>query len=1377
LRYRANRTSKTGHRVRSFFGAGLLASVLLACSAAPALAVESHPFTGVTIGPEGKAAAGQFTDLASVTVDPSSGDLYVLDVANKGRLYKFDSAGEPVNFTATGTNFIEGTGGWNGSGDVANQIALAPSGAAGGTAGDIYIANDEEVKIYSSAGSKIGQITGFQPCGVATDSAGNIYIKTGGVGDGKFVTRYTPTANPPTNADESGRSTLGIEGTCNIAIDSQGRIYLSGFERTERKLWEIQSLAAETTKLVDANSRTVAVEPGTDDVYVSNEGEISQYAAEGQSILKFGEGRMVQVPGLSIAKAGGNVYVANRREQTVPFIAFPGRVEVYGSVKNLPKAVAGAADEISKTSTVLHGSINADGGPQATCKFEYTTEAAFEVEKFAGAATAPCAPAGPFTGESAESVSAALSGLVAGTKYRFRLVGENENGSLGSDENGSAPGKVPSFETLPAFNVQSGSVTELGETSATLNGSINPEGLAITECFFEYGKTTAYGTSAPCEAPAAAEIGSGNAPVAVHAHVAGLSPSSEYHYRLVGASSAFGGVKVRGTDAAFGTQGPPQIVSEAFSKVGQSSATISGQVNPHSSATTYFVEYLTEAAFKASGYATASRVPIAGAAIGSGFANVEVSQALSGLAPATKYHFRLFAENGLNHSEGEDRSFTTQAANPLFEPCPANEAFRVGWSATLPDCRAYEQASSPNKNGDSVAGLYSLMAAAEDGSAVTFFSPSGTLPPAGSGGTQNYATYLARRGPGSWSSQRLLPPQELAEEVEYLGSSADLRYAVVEAGTSEESGLFLIDTEEGSVTQIVPKVVKPPRRQVFGLDGISADGSRIFFESTAAIPTTPANPAPAPGHANLYAWDGATGEVSLAGVLPEGEGGQAPVSGSFGGAYEWYVSENLSTGGALNHPHNEFEPLMVAGLHAVSPDGDQIFFTSAGKGQLYLRRGLSAGSPATVRISTPNAGANPSPEAPAAFLEATPGGSRAFFMSSQKLTASASGGGRELYRWDASAPPEQALTDIAPGAEVQGLLGANQAGTAGYFVARAVLAGKSKSGEEPSPGGENLYRFAEKSGGGFRIGFIATLAAGSEQTPDRRNVSPLVAFNYPLARTSKLSADGETLLFSSKNPLTGYENTNPEGIYCEAGACPELYRYSATSAELSCVSCDPTGETPLGGASLQDQFFNAYFTPNEPPAVSFSRNLSADGTRVFFQTPDPLVAADTNADGGCPASGSENTGTGRCQDVYEWEAVGTGSCQQEEANGGCLYLLSSGQSDRPSFFVAASKDGASAFIATSSQLVPADHDQAADVYDLREGGGLAAQHQIPSVPCGSAEACKGPGSAPPPPGSPASSALQGPGNPKPLKCKKGYVPKKGKCVKKSKRHKHRRGRR
>jgi hypothetical protein len=83
-------------------------------------------------------------------------------------------------------------------------------------------------------------------------------------------------------------------------------------------------------------------------------------------------------------------------------------------------------------------------------------------------------------------------------------------------------------------------------TSATLGGQLDANGAAITSCAFEYGTTSAYGSSAPCaEEPAAA---AGAQPVS--AAIAGLSPNTTYHYRLAAASARGAGL---GADVAFTT--------------------------------------------------------------------------------------------------------------------------------------------------------------------------------------------------------------------------------------------------------------------------------------------------------------------------------------------------------------------------------------------------------------------------------------------------------------------------------------------------------------------------------------------------------------------------------------------------------------------------------------------------------------------------------------------------------------------------------------------------------------------------------------------------------------------------------------------------------
>ena len=69
---------------------------------------------------------------------------------------------------------------------------------------------------------------------------------------------------------------------------------------------------------------------------------------------------------------------------------------------------------------------------------------------------------------------------------------------------------------------------------ATLNGTVNPEGLA-TVYYFEYGKTEAYGTKLPVSP---ASVGSGTSNVPVSETPTGLDPNNSYHFRVVGESEA-----------------------------------------------------------------------------------------------------------------------------------------------------------------------------------------------------------------------------------------------------------------------------------------------------------------------------------------------------------------------------------------------------------------------------------------------------------------------------------------------------------------------------------------------------------------------------------------------------------------------------------------------------------------------------------------------------------------------------------------------------------------------------------------------------------------------------------------------------------------------
>ncbi len=220
--------------------------------------------------------------------------------------------------------------------------------------------------------------------------------------------------------------------------------------------------------------------------------------------------------------SNGHIYVGNREGRVIGF-----------SGPAAPTVVTEPASSVTKTGATLNAAVNPNGVEVSDCHFEYGATTSY-------GSSAPCTPS-PGSGTSAVAVSAAIAGLSPNTAYHFRISATNAGGtSTGADQ---------SFTTLaqPPPTVVTGAATSVTQTSATLNASVNPNGSEVSDCHFEYGPSTSYGTSAPC----AQSPGSGTSPVAVSAGLESLAEGATYHFRIV-ATSALGGTSL-GSDATFTT--------------------------------------------------------------------------------------------------------------------------------------------------------------------------------------------------------------------------------------------------------------------------------------------------------------------------------------------------------------------------------------------------------------------------------------------------------------------------------------------------------------------------------------------------------------------------------------------------------------------------------------------------------------------------------------------------------------------------------------------------------------------------------------------------------------------------------------------------------
>lgn len=123
-----------------------------------------------------------------------------------------------------------------------------------------------------------------------------------------------------------------------------------------------------------------------------------------------------------------------------------------------------------------------------------------------------------------------------------RLVGPLANSTMhywrvraGNSAGWSAFSGNWSFTTVSSLPVVSTSAaTNAAATTVTLNGSVNPGGIATT-AWFEWGTSNTLLTYA---ATSSQSLGSGTGAVAVTATLTGLNPSTTYYYRAVGQNSA-----------------------------------------------------------------------------------------------------------------------------------------------------------------------------------------------------------------------------------------------------------------------------------------------------------------------------------------------------------------------------------------------------------------------------------------------------------------------------------------------------------------------------------------------------------------------------------------------------------------------------------------------------------------------------------------------------------------------------------------------------------------------------------------------------------------------------------------------------------------------
>jgi uncharacterized repeat protein (TIGR03803 family) len=301
---------------------------------------------------------------------------------------------------------------------------------------------------------------------------------------------------------------------------------------------------------------------------------------------------------------------------------------------SVPIVMPVAAASLSATGAVIAGLVDPNG-VSTSAYFQYgTTPSLGSVTKAQSLGA----------GKSTLAVSASLAGLLANTTYYYRLVETGGNGTIVES--------IETFTTPPAPPVvETGAPSQVTANTANLTASVDPNGVN-TALYFQYGETTAYG-----RAGGAQQLGAYMGSFDVSYPLAGLIPSTTYHYRAV-ATGATG--TVFGADQSFTTAAAPlfkpPLVTTGTAIVGQGpNAILRGSVNPNG---TGAIAYFDFGPTNTYGNSTPGQL------VGSGTGAVAVSGSISGLTPGVTYHFRMVAADHAGTVAGLDKTFI--AYNPFL---------------------------------------------------------------------------------------------------------------------------------------------------------------------------------------------------------------------------------------------------------------------------------------------------------------------------------------------------------------------------------------------------------------------------------------------------------------------------------------------------------------------------------------------------------------------------------------------------------------------------------------------------------------------------------------------------------------------------------------
>ena len=910
-------------------------------------------------------------------------------------------------------------------------------------------------------------------------------------------------------------------------------------------------------------------------------------------------------------------------------------------------------------------------------------------------------------------------------------------------------GTKPEVEVAEPSNVS--------PTGATVSGTIDPNGPVETLAAAPADTLYRVEYKKPSEskwqiyAPDVS-VGHGESPVPFSIGISGLTPKVEYEARVV-VTKPYGFEQVIGLTPKFTTLGaPPQINAATADHIAALSADLHAVINPLGTETTYRFEY--------------GRTPDYGqttpeVSIGAGTDPVNVDVSIDDIE-AVVYHFRVVATNSFGTTVTTDQTFTFYP-----EPCPNATVRQQTGSSNLPDCRAYELVSPENSGSSSLFPGGPNWGEATAPSRFSFIGGLGSIPGPWNPPNTLEDMYVATRTDVGWQTHYVGIPGDVAGgttgppngEGDPIGGEGQTRVrGEIMASPSMDLYIGWNPGQQGFICcglggSLAPFVFSGEGAQL-GRWPTNADEVQGALKDIACWTNAPTPPCGPEG--------GLVGDQKVARdftnyFFSSGNVAFAPggLTSGMGSAYDNdTINETVTLVSKLQDGSNiPKEPGALTddylALPAAAGDGSSVLMAASGTG--ICGKGKCDPMPAPCGISNGgfehNFGMENCPPLPPShlyqryenaitydvsdgklvdFKAMSDDGSKVYFTSGQQLTDEDNDTSIDLFLWSRAS---DSISKVSAG---EGAVGDTDGCNASWTTKCGIRVAYP-------PVGEFEYEQYDKpySRSGDIYFYSPEQFVGSRGIPGRRNLYVFhdgaiqyVATLEPNEQASRIqvSPDGEWAAFVTPTQLTPYENAGFD----------EMYRYNASTEELRCVSCLPSGDEPTADV-LGSQ--NGLFLTN-------------DG-RTFFATNDAVVPQDTNG----------------IVDVYEYvngspQLISTGIGQKSEARFGSSGL------------VGVSRDGLDVYFSTFETLVPSDKNGAfLKFYDARTNGGFAT-NAVPA-PCAAADECHGAGNAaviPPRIGSTAPLG-QSRGNRTPKKKKTKKKKKKGKGKKKGRKGAKKKGKR